>query len=488
VQPRDHVAILLPNGPDFLRGFFGAALAGAVVIPLNVRYRKADLAYALEQSDARVLVISRQHREHFDFEPLVGEITAEGGAPALERVVVLGAESSERFVDEGALHTAGTSISEEAVLARARTASLRQPGIMLYTSGTTSTPKAAVLSHEAVVRTALAWGRDSLGMSAEDSIWIPNPLFHIGALSTLIASIGSGSHFLSMPYFEPDGAVKMLSEDAVTLFFPVFDAVALPIIEHRDASKLRFENVRKAFVIGHPANVARVKQALPGVRFMNVYGMTETSGWCVMNYDDAGEFDPQAGGAPLPGVEVRVRDLEGGRDAAVDELGRLQVRSWCTVSEYYKDANASADAIDAEGWFDTGDLGVRLADGTVRWRGRSGERIRVGGENVAPMEIERHLATHASVRQCAVVGVPDARLGEVPAAFVELYHGSDASEAQIIEHFVGAVARFKVPRYVRFVAAGEWPMSTTKIRKSELRERLIGELDSSGSPALGGTR
>jgi acyl-CoA synthetase (AMP-forming)/AMP-acid ligase II len=477
VQPGDHVATLLPNGADFLRGFFGAALAGAVVVPLNARYRKADLAYALAQSDATALLISTQSREYFDFEPVVEEIRDSGQASDCTVVVVLGADSSRCFVDEAGLAAAAAAVDPGEVARRARLAGLRQPGIMLYTSGTTGDPKAAVLSHEAVVRTSLGWGREGIGMSPDDSIWIPNPLFHVGALHTLIASLGAGARFLSMPFFDPDGAVEMLSRHAVTLFFPVFDAVALPIIEHPRASDLRFENVRTAFVIGNPMNVNRVKRALPGIRFINVYGMTETASWCVLNFDDEGEFEPQAGGRPIGGVEVRVCSAETGAEAPPGELGTIQVRSWCTLTEYYKNPEATAKAIDADGWFDTGDLGEIIADGSLRWRGRSGERIRVGGENVAPMEIEKHLGLHPAVRICAVVGIPDQRLGEVPAAFLELYPGSESTQEEIIAHCEGAIARFKVPRYVRFLAADEWPMSTTKIKKPDLRVRLIEELE-----------
>lgn len=477
IGPGDHVGLLLANGADFLRAFFGIALAGAVPVPLNVRYRKAELSYVIEHSDIKLLFLSADHRRHFDFESLVALILDEKKMPHSVRVVVLGSDdAAEPFVDGSTFISGGSTVSDGAMYGAACMAGIRHTGAMLYTSGTSASPKGCLLSNEALVRTATCWARRGVELGPGDSLWIPNPRFHIGALSSLLASLAVGATFLSLPHFDADAAVRMLSEEAVTAFFPVFDTVALPILEHGDAAMLRFDDVRYSFVIGNPSNIAKVKAALPHARHFNVYGMTETSGWCMFNYDDADPMDPLPGGVPLPGVAFRVMSLDGRGEAATCELGQIHVRSWCTVSAYYKDERATAEAIDADGWFNTGDIGIRLEDGSLRFHGRGGDMMKVGGENVAAVEVEHLIASHPAVRQVAVVGVPDGRLREVPAAFIETHPGAELDGDDVTEFCRDKIARFKIPRYIRFVRGDEWPMSATKIRKGDLRERLTREL------------
>lgn len=491
VRPGDHVGLLMPNGAHYVASLFGAAMTGATVVPLNTRYRRADLLFALQHSDTSVLVLSRSYRRYFDFENLVRELSAEDQFPRLKRVVVLGAEEAEqaedsvtgqhpdaRFVSGVEFARLGGQIDDEVLRAAARQVDQDDIGLMLYTSGTTAFPKGCLLSHKAMVGCAAVWGQEGVGLGPGGSIWIPNPLFHIGALSSMLASVAAGSAFYSLPYFDADAAVRMLTEHAVTAFFPVFDAIALPILEHPDAAGVRFDRVQYSFCTGNPVNVATVRAAIPHAKHLNTYGMTETSGWCALNFDVGEPLGPLPGGQPLPGVEIQVR--AGRRLAEVGEVGDIVVRSWCTVSGYYKDAEATEAATDADGWFRTGDIGALYPDGSVRFQGRAGDMIKVGGENVATVEVEAFLATHPAVRQAAVVGVPDQRLGTIPAAFLELYPGQTLSEEAVIAFCTGSIARFKVPRYVRFVPPDGWPMSTTKIRKTDLKDRIVAEIGPSG--------
>lgn len=474
VRPGDHVGLVLPNGAHYVAALFGAAMTGATVVPLNTRYRRADLLYALEHSDVSVLLLSRTYREYFDFEGLVREIQAEHPLPRLREVVVLGTDEAGDLLAGAELLSVGAGISDAEMREVVAGIGNREIGLMLYTSGTTAFPKGCLLSHEAMVRCAAVWGQHSIGLGPGESIWIPNPLFHIGALSSMLASVAAGSTFHSLSYFDADAAVRTLSEVAVTAFFPVFDAIAMPILEHPDAAKLRFENVRFSFCTGNPRNVALVREAVPHAEHLNTYGMTETSGWCCLNFDSSEPLGPLPGGVPLPGVDLQVRTETGA--AGIGELGVIHVRSWCTISGYYKDAVATAAALDAEGWFRTGDIGFLREDGSVRFQGRAGDMIKVGGENVAAVEVETFLAGHPAVRLVAVVGVPDSRLGTVPAAFLELYPGQSLTEDELHAYCAGAIARFKIPRHFRFVTADGWPMSTTKIRKTDLRDQMAHEL------------
>jgi acyl-CoA synthetase (AMP-forming)/AMP-acid ligase II len=180
-------------------------------------------------------------------------------------------------------------------------------------------------------------------------------------------------------------------------------------------------------------------------------------------------------GKPLPGLELRIVDPETGADVPVGARGEVLVRGYSTLEGYYKDAGKTAAAIDAEGWFHTGDVGSFDAEGTIMFHGRFKDMLKVGGENVAAAEIEACLQRHPAVKLAQVVGVPDARYVEVPAAFVEFKNPAlPASEQDLIEHCRREIAGFKVPRHVRVVS--EWPMSTSKIQKFRLRDQLLAEL------------
>lgn len=478
VRPGDHVAILVPNGADFLRAFFGVSMAGAVAVTLNTRYRRADLEFVLSHCDATSLIMSRQLHDHFDFEQLTNDLFAEKPDLRPKNLVVLDCDEATNAVSGRELFRLADQVPQESVV---RASDERHPtdnAAMLYTSGTTALPKGCLLTHHALTRSTFEWGR-ATALGPCKSIWIPNPLFHIGALSSLLASLQAGSLFLSQPYFEVNEAVRLLSRHAVSAFFPVFDAVALPILDHPDFAKVRFDKVEHSFVTGNPNNVDRVKRVLPTARHLNVYGMTETSGWCCLNFDDDQGLGPLPGGFPLPGVELRIYDAVQGRAAQVGEAGFIHVRSYCTIQGYYKEDRRKS--FDAEGWFDTGDLGVLKPDGSIRFQGRAGDFIKVGGENVSPAEVELFLARHPAVRLVSVVGVSDRRLGMVPAAFVETYPHESCTEQELLQLCSENLARFKVPRYFRFIVDGGWPMSATKIRKGDLRASLEAELSRDGT-------
>jgi len=472
----DHVGLLLPNGPDFLRAYFGVALASAVSTTLNVRYRQADLTYVIAKSNIRILVLSASHRDYFDFEGLVSALIQEGRFPKLEKVVVLGATDAGPFITEAHAAASAKNISADAITKDLCCVSVKDPCSMLFTSGTTARAKACVLSHEAIVRTASSWSQYGVRISEYDKVWNPNPLFHIGALTTLVASISRGACFLSMPYFDADMAVDMLSSEDVSVFFPVFDSLAMAILDHRQSATVRTERIRYCFTIGNPTNIERMKAWLPQAHHFNVYGQTETSGWCIFNHNMAAPGGPAAGGYPIPGVEMKLGEVPTATTQQGHSLGEICIRSWCTMTEYYEDPQATARAIDKDGWLHTGDLGWLGDDGSLNFHGRLGEMLKVGGENVAPAELEELIGSHEAVRTAVVVGVMDPRLGEVPAAFIELNPGFELEEKEVFDFCNRQVARFKVPRYVRFVTSNEWPMSATKIQKFELRARLEREV------------
>jgi fatty-acyl-CoA synthase len=208
---------------------------------------------------------------------------------------------------------------------------------------------------------------------------------------------------------------------------------------------------------------------------VSAYGCTELGGIVAMN-DPAEDAESRATtcGPPFPGVELRIVDPETGEVVPTGERGEIVGRGPGMFEGYHNDPERNAEAIDPDGFFHTGDVGSLDAAGNVSFHGRTKDMLKVGGENVACLEIESFLATHPAVRLAQVVGIPDTRLVEVPAAFVQLEPGHTATEEELIEYFRGQVASFRIPRHVRFVE--EWPMSATKVQKFRLREQLVAEL------------
>jgi fatty-acyl-CoA synthase len=219
---------------------------------------------------------------------------------------------------------------------------------------------------------------------------------------------------------------------------------------------------------------------MPHAVQISAYGLTECGGVVAFNeLDDTLEQRVTTQGRPFAGIEVCAQDP----DRAVlpaGERGEICVRGYCLFDGYYKDPEKTAASFDRDGWFHTGDLGTVDATGRVSYQGRIKDMLKVGGENVAAIEIESYLATHPAVSIAQVVGVPDAKYVEVPAAFLELKPGASVTEEEIVAFCRGAMASFKVPRYVRVVT--EWPMSATKVQKFRLRDLIVDELASEGGP------
>jgi acyl-CoA synthetase (AMP-forming)/AMP-acid ligase II len=229
------------------------------------------------------------------------------------------------------------------------------------------------------------------------------------------------------------------------------------------------------FAVQPPGVAESIMKAMPGAVQVGSFGMTETAGTvCTGAPDEAEVLRITRLGKPLPGLEVRIVDPETGQDVPLGSRGEVLVRGYSLLEGYYKDAEKTAQCLDAEGWYHTGDIGSLDENGTIMFHGRFKDMLKVGGENVAAAEIEAHLQKHPAVKLAQVVGIPDAKYVEVPAAFVELAPGQSAAESDLIEYCRQSISGFKVPRAVRFVS--EWPMSTSKIQKFRLREQLMREL------------
>jgi acyl-CoA synthetase (AMP-forming)/AMP-acid ligase II len=490
VRPHEHVGLLLPTSFEFVELLFAIALCGAVAVPLNARYKYNELAYAIENGDLVTLITTDRVAERVNFAERLGQAlpglaacsnAAELALPAtprLRNLVLLGSTRLPGFLSEGEFDARAAEVPEDRVHERRLRVRLRDVAIMLYTSGTTSNPKGCLLTHEAMVRNSISLGRHRYALRHEDVFWSPLPMFHIAAILPMCAIFDVGGAYATMGRFEAGAALEMLEQEQVTATYPCFVTIMSDLIHHPDFATTdlsRITLMNSNFAVQPPGIADAMLKAMPQATYVGTFGMTETAGTVsTSRLDDPLEERIRRLGRPLPGVEVRIRDLESGKDAAPGARGEVLVRGYSTLEGYYRDPVKTAAAIDAEGWYHTGDIGSLDAAGTMMFHGRLKDMLKVGGENVAAAEIESCLQRHPGVKLAQVVGVPDARLGEVAAAFVERAAASEVGAQELIDFCKREIASFKVPRHVRFVT--EWPMSASKIQKFRLRDELVREL------------
>ena len=475
VAPREHVGVLMANGPDCIATLFGVALAGAVIVPINTRYRAVELPFVIKDAELVAIVTSDRIDHYVDLPAVLAEALAHEPAPHLRGVVSLGARAAPGALPEARLLELAASVPVAAVDERRAGVKVRDTGILLYTSGTTARPRGCVLTHESVVRCWREVGR-ILGVVTGDRCWAPCPLFHMGAIGPLLFCVSNGAVFMSDTWFRADEAVALCERERASVLYPAYPPITQAFLTSPLYAGADLSAARVILNVAPPDTLLRMQEAIPQAVQLQLYGLTEAGGVVTYTRRDAGlAVRTQTCGPPLPGWEVRVVDPATGADAPVDADGEIVIRGVTQFERYWNDPGKTAAVVEPEGWLHTGDHGMLDADGNLRFLGRLKDMLKVGGENVAPAEIESHLSTHPAVKLVQVVGIPDERLAEVPAAWVELRPGAEATAQELIAHCDGALASFKVPRHVRFTT--EWPLSATKIQKGPLRERMIAELE-----------
>jgi fatty-acyl-CoA synthase len=489
VGPGDHVGILLDAALDYVELMVGIARLGATIVPISERFKAAELRHIVVHADLRAVITTDRTAEHVDFPYLLrrafpaldgqGSELRINAAPFLRRLVLIGDQAQPGFTTLRELDELASTVSDGRVEELAAAVGIEQPAFLMYTSGTSAEPKACVLTHEAFTRQGAAIAHTRYFLTAEDTFWCPLPLFHNGGICTLLACLTSGASFCHSGRFEPGRAIRQLERERCTHGIPTFEAIWLPVLDHPDLPAADLSALRAIVHSGSPERLRQLQARLPTARIISNYGCTEAAGHFSMTLpDEPMEVRATTCGKPLPGMEVRIVDPETGRTPGAGELGEIRFRGPMRFTEYYKSPELTAAAFDEDGWYRSGDRGALDAEGRVIYAGRLKDMLKVGGENVSAVEVEAFLLGHPAVRIAAVVGAPDAKYDEVPAAFVELRPGTSATEQELVEFCIDEIATFKVPRYVRFVE--EWPMSGTKIQKFVLRERLANELRDAG--------
>jgi fatty-acyl-CoA synthase len=436
----DHVAILMPNGEEWLSLFYGAALIGAVTVPVNTRFKAAEIDFCLKQSGAKVLFYVDRFL-NIDF----GKIIAETGFAAAIDVSAKFPEGTFKAV----------AVEPDDLL------------LIQFTSGTTAYPKGVMLTHDNMLRNAWAAGT-RIGVRAEDRYFNCRPFFHVGGstLSALV-SLVFGCCLVTLPTFEAGAALEMLERERCTLISGN-DTLFQMLMGHEDFPRRKL-CLRGGWAAAGPQTMRSIIDRLGMKAVCAAYGLSEASPNVVMSdWRDPEELRVQGLAKPHEGIELRISSDK-----------EIQVRGWSVMRGYCNNPEATAKAFTADGWLRTGDLGELTADGRLRMVGRLKDVFRVGGENVAPAEVEEVLLAHPAVESAQVVGVPDRRLGEVACAYVTLKSGLSASEEEILSFVKRKSANFRVPRYLRIVADFEAIGMTAsgKVQKQKLKEHAIKEFN-----------
>jgi HIP---CoA ligase len=468
IAPGDRVAVWAPNSLEWIVAALGVTTAGAVLVPVNTRFRGAEAAYVLARSGARVLYTVRGFLDT-DYPALLA--SAGVALPALEQIVVLAGAPGDGAIGFDEFVTRGSAVGSDEVDARVANLGPDDPSDVVFTSGTTGNPKGVVMTHGQTLRAYLDWC-DWAGLRTGDRYLIVNPFFHIfGYKAGCLASLMRGATIFPLAVFDPGVVLEIVEREQITVL-PGPPTLYQSLLDHpdratRDIASLRLGVTGAADI---PVElIRRVREELPFERILTGYGLTEAGTVTGSAPGDDFEHIATTVGVPWPGFEVRTVDSDGNETAA-DEPGEVLVRGDTVMRAYLDDPDATAAAIDADGYLHTGDLGTFDADGYLRIVGRIKDMFIVGGFNAYPAEIENLMLRHPRIAQVAVIGVPDARLGEVAKAFVVLTPGAPVDDSELIAWSRETMANFKVPRSVEFLDA--LPVNATgKVVKDELRTR-----------------
>ncbi len=445
VGPGDPVGLMLPNVPQFAVVYFGVLRAGGVVVPMNPLLKAREVAYYLGDSGASVI---------FAWHGAASEVEVGAKEADAEAIVVDPATFGDRLA---------TAVPAPQVVDRAGA----DTAVILYTSGTTGHPKGAELTHDNLIKNAEVTGRDLLQIGPDDVIFGGLPLFHsFGQTCTLNTAVAAGATLTVLPRFDPAQALRMLADHHATVFagVPTMYSALLHVPDRADyeVSALR---VAVSGGAAMPVEVLRQFEDAFGCIVLEGYGLSETSPVASFNHPDR-ERKPGSIGTPIRGVEMRVVD-EAGNALPQGEVGEIAIRGHNIMKGYWRKPEATADAISADGWFRTGDVGRVDEDGYYYIVDRKKDLIIRGGYNIYPREIEEVLYEHPAVAEAAVVGMPHAELGEEVGAAVVLKPGTFASEDELRGFVKAQVAAYKYPRRVWFVDA--LPKGPTgKILKREI--------------------
>ncbi len=488
VEKGDHVAIWASNIPEWLAAQFAMAKIGAVLVTINTNFQIAELDYLLTHSDVTSLIIMDSYRQTSYVEmvnKLIPELrTCERGRlrskryPFLRTVLYIGDQRPPGMHRWDSLLKDAESVTDAALDGRMDSLDKDDCIHMQYTSGTTGFPKGVMLSHFNIVNNA-ANIAECMKLTPSDRLCIPVPFFHcFGCVLGVLACVSAGAAMIPIEQFSPPAVLKTVEQEACTALHGV-PTMFIALLNDSRFSEYDLSQVRTGIMAGSPCPAEVMKEVIGKMGMTGItiaYGQTEASPVITQTRtDDPFERRVETAGRALPHIEIKIVRPGTSEEAARGEQGELCTRGYHVMKGYYKNQEATEEAIDKDGWLHTGDLAVMDEDGYCKITGRLKDMLIRGGENIYPREIEEMLYRHPAVADVQVVGVPDPKYGEEAAAWIRLKDGQTASTEDIRTFCKEHIARYKVPRYVLFT--DEYPMTASgKIQKFKLREKTIEEL------------
>ena len=490
VKAGDHVAIWATNVPQWFLTFWATTKIGAVLVTVNTAYKIHEIEYLLRQSDTHTLVMI-EYCKDINYKEIIEELCPElknlepgtplysKNLPFLRNVVTVGFDMAGCLNWEQMLSRSALVPREEV----RRRASLVKPDDvcnMQYTSGTTGFPKGVMLTHRNIINNGKTIG-DRMDLSTADRMMIQVPMFHcFGMVLSMTSMMTHGGTLYPIPYFSPKSSLACVNDERITCFNGV-PTMFIAMFNHPDFAKTDFSYMRTGIMAGAncPADLMRRASVEMNMReIISVYGQTEASPGCTMGeVNEDLDHRVETVGSAFPGIECKIIDPETGCELPDGESGEFVARGFNIMKGYYKMPEATAQAIDSEGWLHSGDICMRTPDGYYKVTGRLKDMIIRGGENLYPREIEEFYLTNPKVRDVQVVGVPDEQYGEECCAWIILHKGETADEKEMKEYGYASIAKHKVPKYFLFVK--EFPMNAAgKILKYKMRDESLERYNS----------
>ena len=500
IRRGDRVGIWATNCAEWVMTQFAAAKVGAILVNINPANRSVELEYALHQSQCQTLVMVGGFRDS-DYVKVIREICPESERskfgelrssrlPELRRLIFIGAntpaaaEQEPGAVPSGMLGWSellqmGDGVPVEQLVEREASLNFDDPANIQYTSGTTGLPKGATLSHHNIVNNGMLVAH-AMGITHRDRLCAPVPLYHCfgTVMSSMVCAVTGATMVLPAPYFDADATLKAVAEERCTALHGV-PTMFIAELEHAEFSRFDLTSLRTGIMAGSPCPIEIMRRVVAQMHCSDMtiaYGLTEASPVITQTTTgDPIELRVTTVGKVMPHTEAKIVNPLDGRIVTQGEHGELCTRGYHVMKGYYNNASATKAVIDADDWLHTGDLAVMDENGYFKITGRAKDTIIRGGENISPREIEEFLYSCPGISAVQVIGVPDRKYGEQVAAWIKLERGATLTEDKVREFCEGKIARFKIPRYIKFVE--EFPLTVTgKMQKYKMREMAIREL------------
>lgn len=484
IRKGDHVAIWATNTPEWILTLFASAKIGAVLVTVNTNFKIFELEYLLRQSDTKLLVMMGGFKNN-DYVATVNELLPElrntsgdiesDSLPFLKRIVFAGNETPAGMLNFEDLKVLGNDFPVEIFEENKKTLSPHDVVNMQYTSGTTGFPKGVMLTHYNILNNGKTIG-DGMKFTKDDRLCITVPFFHcFGLVLAMMACITHGTTMVPVERYSPVPVMNAISVEKCTAVHGV-PTMFIAMLEHAQFPQFDFSSLRTGIMAGSPCPIEVMKKVIDKMNMREiviVFGQTEASPGCTMTTtSDSLEKRVNTVGRAFPGVECKIIDPDTGETLPADKAGEFCARGYNIMKGYYKMPEATAQAIDKDGWLHSGDLCTVDSEGYYKVVGRIKDMIIRGGENIYPKEIEECLYTNDKISDVQVIGVPSEAYGEEVMACVILKEGETMTEEEIKDFVAARMAKHKVPKYVRFVTS--FPTNAAgKIQKFKMREEAI---------------